>query len=100
MFAVVPGRTVATVAPSMRKFSVSPAVSSMNIKSGITIGVVTIVIACDQYVTPFFRISMRPGVPVMLPSTSSMNSIPYAPVSVTENPPVVGVNVTSDVLAL
>jgi hypothetical protein len=44
MFAVVPGRTVAIVAPSMRKFRKSPALSSKNIRNGITIGVVTIVI--------------------------------------------------------
>ena len=100
MFAVVPARIVATDAPSTWKLSLSPAARSMNIKSGITIGVVTIVIGLSQYTTPFFRIRTLPGVPVIPPSMRIMNSIAYAPVSATAKLPVVCEKVTRGVLAL
>ena len=74
MFAVVPGRMVVTVAPSMRKFNVSPGRSGKKRRRGIAIGVVTIVRGFVQYGVPFFRICTLPGFPVMPPSTRIINS--------------------------
>jgi hypothetical protein len=47
-FAVVPGRTVVGSDPSTWKLSVSPATRSRNIKIGITVGEVTIIIGLLQ----------------------------------------------------
>jgi hypothetical protein len=47
-FAVVPGRTVVGADPSTWKLSVSPATRSRNIKSGITVGDVAIVMGVVQ----------------------------------------------------